>query len=74
MCRRVSVAIETVDFTKSDWFLQHTWTAEEEDDFRRWLGVFLKTHKYVGRGKKRGVDWGYYEAGKLIFNYGWKQL
>lgn len=72
MCKRIGVGIKTVDFSKKDWFLQHKWTQEDEDDFRKWLGEFLKKHKYVGRGKKHGMDWGYYEAGKLIMNYGWK--
>lgn len=72
MCRRVDVTIETVDFSKKDWFLGHEWTLEEENDFRVWLGKFLKKHKYVGSGTKHGMDWGYYEAGKLLMNYGWK--
>ncbi len=72
LCKRVGVDIKTVDFSKQDWFLQHEWTEEDDDNFRKWLGEFLKKHKYVGKGKKRGMDWGYYEAGKLVGNYGWK--
>ena len=34
--------------------------------------MFLKKHKYVGSGTKHGQDWGYYEAGKLLGNYGWR--
>ena len=58
--------------TQKFWYLQHEWTEEEDDDFRKWLGEFLKKHKYVGRGTKRGMDWGYYDAGKLVGNYSWK--
>lgn len=72
MCKRVGVDAEMFDFDQKDWYWQHEWTLEEQDDFRKWLGKFLKKHKYVGPGKKRGQDWGYYEAGKIIFNYGWK--
>lgn len=72
MCRRVGVSYDSVDFNKQQWYQDHTWTAEEQDDFRKWLGGFLRKHKYVGKGKKRGVDWGYYEAGKLVGNYGWR--
>lgn len=72
MCRRVGVDAKIVDFDKKEWFLEHEWTPEEEDSFRIWLGKFLKKHKYVGSGKKRGMDWGYYEAGKIMGNYGWK--
>ncbi len=72
MCKRVGVDEKTFDFNQKNWFWQHEWTQEQEDDFRKWLGKFLKKHKYVGVGKKRGMDWGYYEAGKILFNYGWK--
>lgn len=72
MCRMVGVDIKTFDFNKKDWFLEYTWAQEKEDDFRKWLGKFLRKYKYVGKGKKHGMDWGYYEAGKLIGNYGWK--
>ncbi len=72
MCKRISVDVKTVDFGKKEWFLEYEWTSEEEDNFRKWLGEFLRKHKYVGKGKKRGMDWGYYEAGKILMNYGWK--
>ena len=72
MCNRVGQDYETFDFKDPQWFLKHSWTREEEEDFRIWLGKFLKKHKYVGSGTKRGQDWGYYEAGKLLGNYGWR--
>ena len=72
MCKRVGVDAKTFDFSKKNWYWEHEWTIEEEDDFQKWLGVFLRKHKYVGKGTKRGQDWGYYEAGKLVGNYGWK--
>ena len=72
MCNRIGVDIKIVDFGKKEWFLEHEWTYEEENNYRKWLGEFLTIHKYVGKGKKRGMDWGYYEAGKLLMNYGWK--
>ncbi len=72
MCKRVGADKETIDFKKRNWFLEYEWTFEEEDDFTKWLGKFLKKHRYVGAGKKRGVDWGYYEAVKIVGNYGWK--
>lgn len=72
MCKRVGVNAETIDVKKERWFLEHEWAQEEEEDFTVWLGKFLVKHKYVGRGTKRGVNWGYYEATKLVGNYGWK--
>lgn len=62
----------TFDFSREGWFLEYTWTPSEEDDFRKWLGEFLVKHKYAMKGKYRGMNAGYYQAGKLIFNYGWK--
>ena len=72
MCRRVGVDVNTMDFSKQNWYWDHEWTAKEEADFQKWLGVYLREHNYVGKGKKRGEDWGEYEAGKIIANYGWK--
>lgn len=72
MCKRVGVDAKTFDFKKENWFWEHEWTKEEENDFCTWLGKFLKKHKYVGSGTKHGKDWGEYEAEKLLFNYGWK--
>lgn len=72
LCKRVGVDAKTFDFSKKEWYSEHEWTIEEEDNFRKWLGNFLRKHKYVGKGTKRGIDWGYYEAGKLVGNYGWE--
>lgn len=72
MCKRVNVDVKTFSFDKKDWFLEHEWTQEEQDNFRKWLGEFLKKHDYAGTIKKRGMDWGYYEAGKLLMDYGWR--
>lgn len=72
MCKRVGVDAKTFDFNRKHWFLDYEWTYEEQDDFRKWLGIYLRKHKYVGKGTKHGMSWGYYEAGKLIMDYGWK--
>lgn len=57
---------------QNDWYLQHRWSEQDSDDFRHWLGDFLKEHGYcMKRRKYRGQDHGYYEAGKFIMDYGW---
>lgn len=58
--------------TKPNWYWTYTWTEDEQEKFIGWLGKFLVKNKYVRKGKKRGQDAGYYEASKMVFNYGWK--
>lgn len=72
MCKRVGVDYKTFDFKQNSWYSKHSWTKEEEESFRVWLGKFLVKYKYVTSGNYRGQNHGYYEAGKLIMNYGWK--
>lgn len=72
MCKGIGMNVSDVDFTLPNWFQTHTWTGEQEESFRIWLGKFLVDHKYAKKGKYRGQNAGYYEAGKIIFNYGWK--
>ena len=56
MCKRVGLKYEDVDFSKEGWYMAHTWTEQEQDDFRKWLGEYLKKHKNVGKRKYRGQD------------------
>lgn len=72
MCGAVGVDYDTFDFSKPNWFWDHTWTKEQEGEFITWLGAFLVKHKYVGKGTKRGQNWGEYEANKMMANYGWR--
>ena len=72
MCKRVGANAKIIDVKKENWFMKYEWTQEEEEDFRVWLGKFLVKNKYIGKGTYRGIDWGYYEAGKFVENYGWK--
>ena len=72
LCKRIGFNAELFDFTQKDWYLKHTWTQEQEEDFRIWLGKYLVTHKYARKGTYRGQNVGYYKSGKIIMNYGWK--
>lgn len=71
MCKVIGVDFESFDFSQPNWYWQHTWTKEQEEAFRVWLGEFLVKNKYTKKGNYRGQNAGYYEAGKLLFNYGW---
>jgi len=72
MFRRVGANYDTFDFKQRDWYYKYTWTEKEQEDFRVWLGKYLYKKKLLKKGKYRNQDKGYYQAGKLIFNYGWK--
>ena len=53
--------------SQDDWFYQHTWTVEEEDDFKDWMSKFLKKrHKYWS---KRTIE---LEVCMFLLNWGWK--
>lgn len=75
MFKRVGLTEEdyqTWDFSREGWYEDKVWTEAEQEDFQAWLGQFLSDHKYVGKRKYRTQNHGYYEAGKFIFQYGWK--
>lgn len=58
-----------------DWYMKHSWSEQDQDKFRHWLGEFLKSHGYCNKRRKyRAQDHGYYEAGKFIMNYGWTTI
>ena len=70
MFRRVGVDKDSFDFT-GQWYLKNSWTEEDQEDYRIWLGKKLTKWGYT-KGIHRGKDHGYYEAGKILLNYGWK--
>jgi len=41
MCRRVGTRFEDVDFSDEKWFTKHSWTAEEDKRFQKWLADYL---------------------------------
>lgn len=72
MCNRVGADYAKMNFAEKEWYYLYEWTVEESLDFQRWLGKYLIDNKIVRKGKYRDVDRGYYEAGKFVFNYGWR--
>jgi hypothetical protein len=75
MCRRVNVDYNTVDFTKDRWYVDYSWTVEEEKDFTDWLTkeVISNRKKYKPVFPmtsstyfvKKSVEW-------FVLQYGWK--
>ena len=45
MCNRVNVKYEDIDFKKARWFMQYSWTEEQQDDFALWLNDYLMDTK-----------------------------
>lgn len=72
LCKRVGVDSKTVDFSKPSWFEEHSWTKDEQQDFRDWLAGFLSENGYAKKTYHMGQKHSYYEASKMLSNYGWK--
>jgi hypothetical protein len=78
MCNMIGVDYDDVDFKKQDWFWEHTWTMEKEEEFVDWLAKLLyndiKVRKAIlsfpSKDKERC------KAGARFFasNFGWKIL
>ncbi len=45
MCKRVNVDPDDIDFNEHRWFMKHTWTEEEQDEFKRWMNEYLTKNK-----------------------------
>jgi hypothetical protein len=77
MCEMVDVKYEDVDFSAHNWFLEHTWTKEEEQEFCDWLVNEIRTNNKV---RKELTTLPYrpakYRAKKAVMwfnlNWGWK--
>lgn len=72
LCKAVGTTYDKVDFDKPEWYTTHTWTVEEQLAFQKWLGEFLVKNHYAMKGNYRKQPHGFYEAGKMLMNYGWK--
>ena len=65
MCEVIGVKYDDVDFTNHRWFLEYSWTREEEEEFRDWLITLIE---------KTTIDTRHYaevQANFFILNYGW---
>ena len=77
-CEIVGADYDSLDFTSegSDWYMQYSWSKEQEDDFKAWLRLFLKKIAKSEWGQlsafrnrsKRNIDlW----IDQWCWNYGW---
>jgi len=66
MHQAIGVPFSWDECQKEDWFLKHTWTREQELDFKVWLvGEMRKDFKI---SRKRAIN----EADWFILDFGWK--
>lgn len=65
MFKRVGVVYHEDFCKKSDWYLSHSWSEAEYEDFRRWGCGFLKSRlKLTDCGAAREMGW-------FLLSYGW---
>ena len=77
MCKRVGTNLSEIDVQHPNWFLEYSWSKEEENDFKEWLDDYLKNNKeffksvYIVPNNKasrnKAIGW-------FLLNYGWKTL
>ena len=76
MCKKVNANYKDIDFKSDNWFLKYSWTQAEEDDFKKWLILYLSNRPQVRNeimrfptkqraSIKKTVE-------EFIWNYGWK--
>lgn len=41
MCEAVGADFRKIDFKKENWFMEYTWTHEQENEFIKWLSDYL---------------------------------
>jgi len=76
MVSRIGINYNDIDFKSNDWYLQHSWTTEEQDDFGYWMIDYLKNNKKAREElmtrpcKNKNVL--ERSVSEFIFNYGWK--
>ena len=77
MCSYVNADFDKINFNDQEnkFFLQYTWTQEQETDFIKWMIDYLRHNKDA---RKELMQWPSTKMGILrkianefVFNYGW---
>ncbi len=78
MCKYVGIKSTDVDFTKPGWYLTHSWTIQQHDEFVEWLSELLyndvQIRKVFMERPLKTKDRCRKTAIFFVFNYGWKIL
>ena len=74
MCRMVGANYNSMNFKESNWFHKHSWTEEEESEFKKWLIKYFNDHVEARHALMKFPLKKYVKesAQSFIFNYGWK--
>lgn len=76
MCSIIGVSEINLDLPF--WFHEHTWTSEQENEFKSWLYNTLKTDKSMVKSLTKNTNLGKTKEAReklvneFVFNYGWK--
>lgn len=49
MCSMVGADPALIDFKQDNWYMQYSWTREQEDEFREWLRAYLRKDRLAFR-------------------------
>jgi hypothetical protein len=76
MCRRVGADPKKVNPKKKDWFMKHSWTEEEQDDFVNWATDYLyknpEARKEILNHPTRNKKLIKGAMEELVLKWGWK--
>jgi hypothetical protein len=64
MCNRVGANYNSIDFEEPNWYLQYSWTKEEEQSFQDWLVNYLRKKGYPKK-------WAEKDASIFLLHCGW---
>lgn len=74
-CQMVGVSVDEFDFEQPDWYLLHTWTDSQQEEYRLWLiDYFTKNKKLyrkiaTGPANKTNIT---SASNWWILQFGWK--
>lgn len=76
MCEYVNVNFEEFNFEEPEWYLKHSWTFSQQEDFTNWLREEILHNKEVRqllgfsiKPNKKVADM---HTRMFVMNYGWK--
>lgn len=74
LCDAVEADYYSIDFTEKDWYYQHSWTMQDQIDFKNQLIKKIKNNKkfyssIVDTSSDRAIN---KNLEMFLFTYGWK--
>ncbi len=76
MCSRVRIDYNQINF-RDNWYLEHVWSKEQEEDFTKWLTEYLfkntQARKEIMSNSYKNKNTCKQTAKEFIWNYGWKE-